>query len=192
MPGNYNNLKNLQMAQALSRGSGFTPAQQRGEESYNTPPRQMNPAYNALNEAMGAPGMANPFSAGGPTSRPPNQSPWSGGQMERLRRLEPQEIKQLQQMQAGQSAPAASPQEMLQQQPSRFKMHGDNWREFTGQPNGNPFSTPTDEEMNRYKGNQEQFLNKLKQPFEAPASGFTKKMLDNHPLTLLKNLIMGK
>ena len=181
MPGNYNNLKNLQMAQALSRGSGFTPAQQRGEESYNTPPRQMNPAYNALNEAMGAPGMANSF-----------QNSWSDEQVGMLKRLQPQDRQKLLEALAKQSAPAASPQEMLQKQPSRFKMHGDNWREFTGQPNGNPFSTPTDEEMNRYKGNQEQFLNKLKQPFETPASGFTKKMIDNHPLSLLKNYIMGK
>ena len=158
MPGNYNNLKNLQMAQALSRGSGFTPAQQRGEESYNTPPRQMNPAYNALNEAMGAPGTANALnglstqgidptpweialSAGGPTSRPPNQSPWSDEQVGMLKRLQPQDRQKLLEALAKQSAPAASPQEMLQQQPSRFKMHGDNWREFTGQPNGNPFST---------------------------------------------------
>ena len=44
-----------------------------------------------------------------------------------------------------------------------WKMHGD----------GNPFATPTDEEMNRYKNNQDQFLNKMQ-----------------HPLNRLKNFIL--
>ena len=147
MPGNYNNLKNLQMAQALSRGSGFTPAQQRGEESYNTPPRQMNPAYNALNEAMGAPGMANSF-----------QNSWSDEQVGMLKRLQPQDRQKLLEELARQSAPAASPQEMLQKQQQQQQ----------SQPRS------------------------YARPFEAPASGFTQKMIDNHPLTLLKNYIMGK
>jgi hypothetical protein len=168
MPGNYNNLKNLQMAQALSRGSGFTPAQQRGEESYNTP-------YDALNEAMGAPGMANPLnglssqgisstpwatalSAGGSTSRPPNQNQWSPEQLGMLKRLQPQDRQKLLEELARQSAPAASPQEIQQK--------------FQQQQQSQPRS--------------------YARPFEAPASGFTQKMIDNHPLTLLKNYIMGK
>jgi len=46
---------------------------------------------------------------------------------------------------------------------SNWKMHG----------GGNPFATPTDEEMNRYKNNQDQFLNKMQ-----------------HPLNRLKNFIL--
>ena len=140
----------------------------------------------AIAEAMGAPGTANTMastsnqqtldprgaldsfaaqgisstpwevalSAGGPPTQTGN--PWSGGQMERLKRLQPQERQQLLEALARESAPAASPQEMQQQQPSRFRMHGDRWRNFTGQPNGNPFSVPTNEEMERYKRQQEE------------------------------------
>ena len=60
-------------------------------------------------------------------------------------------------------------QEMQQQQPGRFRMHGDRWRQFTGQPNGNPFSVPTNEEMERYKRHQE-----------------------NHPLNRFRNFIQNK
>jgi len=48
---------------------------------------------------------------------------------------------------------------------SNWKMHGD----------GNPFATPTDEEMNRYKNNQDQFLNKMR-----------------HPLNRAKDYILGR
>ena len=153
----------------------------------------------AIAEAMGAPGTANTMastsnqqtldprgaldsfaaqgisstpwevalSAGGPPTQTGN--PWSGGQMERLKRLQPQERQQLLEALARESAPAASPQEMQQQQPSRFRMHGDRWRNFTGQPNGNPFSVPTNEEMERYKRHQE-----------------------NHPLNRFRNFIQNK
>ena len=153
----------------------------------------------AIAEAMGAPGTANTMastsnqqtldprgaldsfaaqgisstpwevalSAGGPPTQTGN--PWSGEQMERLRLLEPRDRQQLLEGLARESAPAASPQEMQQQQPSRFRMHGDRWRNFTGQPNGNPFSVPTNEEMERYKRHQE-----------------------NHPLNRFRNFIQNK
>ena len=87
--------------------------------------------------------------------------------MEILRLLEPRDRQQLLEGLARESAPAASPQEM--QQPGRFRMHGDRWRQFTGQPNGNPFSIPTNEEMKRYKRYQE-----------------------NHPLNKFRNFIQNK
>jgi len=53
---------------------------------------------------------------------------------------------------------------MMQQQQNRWRIHGDTWREQTGKPNGNIFSAPTEEEMSRYKNNQDQFFDKMKHP----------------------------
>jgi len=55
-------------------------------------------------------------------------------------------------------------QQTMQQQQNRWRIHGDTWREQTGQPNGNIFSAPTEEEMSRYKNNQDQFFNTMKHP----------------------------
>ena len=158
---------------------------------------QLASQMGAIAEAMGAPGTANTmastsnqqtldprgaldsFAAQGISSTPwevalsagspPTQTgnPWSGEQMERLKQLQPRDRQQLLEALARESAPAASPQEM--QQPGRFRMHGDRWRQFTGQPNGNPFSVPTNEEMERYKRQQEE-----------------------HPLNRFRNFIQNK
>jgi hypothetical protein len=44
----------------MDRGQGFLPKHSSGVESYNTPTNQMGPSYgyDALNEAIGAPGVA--------------------------------------------------------------------------------------------------------------------------------------
>ena len=140
---------------------------------------QLASQIDAIAEAMSAPGTANSLATQGISSTPwevalsaggsPTQTgnPWSGEQMGRLRLLEPRDRQQLLEALARESAPAASSQEM--QQPGRFRMHGDRWRQFTGQSNGNPFSVPTNEEMERYRRYQE-----------------------NHPLNRFRNFIQNK
>ena len=212
---NYNNLRNFILAQAqvpgMGRGTGFTPANQRGQVYHSLPIDEdtINSQDLFIPQSQSRP-MNNPFDnttqSGNSVWKHSDGTPASPAEIREFFKgdlklnpnipIEEQGI-DFDRIRNDPNRRQNLMDELDQQIPNRRKgdpskdkfeaemedmindMKGRKLREATqnerdnirrsGNPfsnwkmhgGGNPFATPTDEEMNRYKNNQDQFLNKI-------------------------------